>query len=325
MRTKPIVARSGGLPTRLHLGVICMTGSVLRGVRYRSWQDLMETGGFYRALAFLDRYLARPGSRVVLELTGAGRFEVELTDPYWSRIVLDPIEYEPELADVLDRLRDEPVLFLDCGANRGYWSVRMSAVAARWRVVAVEASPTTYDALARNAALNDGRFECLNGAVAAQGGRRVAIVTPAGRSVGAHVSEERRQPTGSGETIEHATTVTIDELAAGHDPGRELPVVVKLDVEGMEVPALRGAGEVLRRDPLILYEDHGHDDSCEVSAYILDALGYEVFHRHGPGRLSRMRRVEDVRRVKVRRRRGYNFFASRPGSDFHARLCEMCD
>ena len=76
------------------------------------------------------------------------------------------------------------------------------------------------------------------------------------------------------ETSASEGTVTIDELAYG--PGGFVPDLVKMDVEGNEVAALRGAQRLLaERKPHVIIETHSEDLDAGCQ-WLLEDHGYVV-------------------------------------------------
>lgn len=131
---------------------------------------------------------------------------------------------------------------IDCGAHVGTWS---KVMAQRFtRVVAVEPSDDTFECLQLNL-LNAGldNVNCVRAAV----GCRAGLVTMAidaqnkarGNTGARHVRAGGKIP-----------VITIDSLALEHVG------FIKLDIEGSEPDALRGAKDTIARcRPVILYED----------------------------------------------------------------------
>jgi FkbM family methyltransferase len=129
-------------------------------------------------------------------------------------------------------------LFLDVGANVGVYSLLAATAGAD--VLAVEAYPPTAAKLGRNVRLNDfaERIEMIGAAVGEASGE-VRFTTDQGPMN--HIVSDR----------ENSQTCTVpvrrlDDIVAGR-PVR----FMKIDVEGYEVPALRGAHELLA-DPRLL-------------------------------------------------------------------------
>lgn len=130
---------------------------------------------------------------------------------------------------------------IDAGANIGLFSLIAAArVGAHGRVIACEPAPGTMTLLRANVARN--RYDWVDlreAAVAEVPGRLELEDLGAGSGFSSFAPEQA----GRGHRIEVEVT-TLDELA-GADLERIR--VVKLDVEGAELRALRGATELLRR------------------------------------------------------------------------------
>lgn len=147
------------------------------------------------------------------------------------------------LNDALAHVTDWTVAF-DGGAHVGTWSRLLSAKFDR--VIAVEPSADTYEALVANMVA----FGCSNVDV-----RNVAIGSTSGKvsmtldGRGAQLKNTGARYAKDGGEIRR---VTIDSLA--------LPSLgfLKLDVEGSEFAALLGARETLLRcKPIVLFENKG--------------------------------------------------------------------
>lgn len=168
----------------------------------------------------------------------------------------------------------------DIGANIGWYSVHTAATHPGATVVAFEPVPVSFDSLRRTVVRNGlANITIENVAVSDNTNGLVLVVdrTIAG-AASAHPTitldhpEEVRVP-----------SVTLDGYAASH--GRRFDAI-KLDVEGGELPALRGAERVLRTDrPLVLCEmlrrhtrAFGYHPN-DILAF-MDALGYRCFSMH---------------------------------------------
>jgi FkbM family methyltransferase len=171
--------------------------------------------------------------------------------------------HEENLAPHLERLLPDGGVFLDVGAHVGRWALRMARRASR--VIAVEASPDTAAVLRAHAELNGAEnVEVLN--VAAWDERaRLGMDDPNCRVNG-----------GSARVTEAAGAVggvPLDELLGG-EPRIDL---VKLDVEGADLRALRGMAATLARcRPRLLIERHdiyGYYELDDLTG-LLGELGY---------------------------------------------------
>jgi FkbM family methyltransferase len=231
-------------------------------------------------------------------------FEMPYGDAYWSLLLLRNAEYEDDMHGVMEAIAPVDYVFVDCGANYGYWSVlvtgkRLGGHAA----VAIEAAPDTFAWLNRNAAANGGRFAAMNRAIGDRSGLRVPLygAKHEARSV---VGEDGARP------IAEVETLALDDLLARPEFAGGRPIVLKLDVEGVEVAALAGAPRMLERDVLIAYEDHGMDRSHAASAHLAGNLGMRLFaFDRTSGR--EIVALDELTAIKRHRWVGYDFFATR--------------
>jgi hypothetical protein len=137
--------------------------------------------------------------------------------------------YELELSRHIRALCPPGAACFDLGSASGFYALVFARRGAG-RVLAVEADPSTCERLRRNVAANPELAPVIE------------------------VSDSRI----ARETSLSEGTVTIDELA--YRPGGFVPDLVKLDVEGNEVAALRGAERLLEeRRPHVIIETHSED------------------------------------------------------------------
>lgn len=273
-----------------------------------------------RILEYATRVLAKllPSADGLMAVAvGKGQFAFSLKDDYWVRLLHPLRDYEPEIHIVLDWILESlDVVFIDAGANKGYWSVFVgSHLQDPTRTIAIEASPPTFECLHHNAALNEGRFTCLNAAVYSTSGQQATITTVGGEHAGASLLNRplisNRPPTRESWEV---TSITIDDIVKSTHI--HMPVVVKLDVEGVEVEAIMGASQTITNRPtLIVYEDHGADALSSTTDFVL-AQGMNVYHVNANANVSQIRNISQVSEIKVDRFRGYNFFATQPDSVF---------
>lgn len=177
---------------------------------------------------------------------------------------------EPEFQQALaDHIRPGHVVY-DLGANVGFYTVLCARlVGPEGRVVAVEPFPASAEAVRHNAALNAFEtVEVVEAAIGAEPGR-AWLSTAQGDPVTFRLADDR---TGSG--IEVALTSVDALVASGHPP----PDVVKVDVEGVEVAALRGMAQTLAdHRPLVIVEvHHAVADFPDAVAQVTEPLGYRA-------------------------------------------------
>jgi FkbM family methyltransferase len=250
-----------------------------------------------------------------VHFTDGSRLYFRLDDVYWNSFIRQPdIAYEPEIGKFLLRLKDVDYLFFDCGANIGYWSVLVtSEMLGRKRAIAIEASPETIAILQQNCNANDQRFEICRRALFEYDGQRLLFFDDGPHAARHIVASQSSRST----HIEPVISITVDALARQLQLTDSDRLVIKLDVEGAEISAFKGARQALKRDTLVIYEDHGKDRSHTTTRYVFDALGFPVFSIAPDGAITKLEELGALDGLKTDRRIGYNFVTCPPGSGFH--------
>lgn len=130
-------------------------------------------------------------------------------------------------------------LFVDIGSNRGSYTVLASGVN-RCKSVAIEPIPETFRKLLLNVRINDleNLAECHNLGLAESSGTLRFSTSKDSMNHVASASEV-------GEVVEVPVS-TLDELLDGRSP-----LIMKIDVEGYELPVLRGASKTLSNHQLL--------------------------------------------------------------------------
>ena len=150
---------------------------------------------------------------------------------------------EPALDYAQLALTDDAIV-IDAGANLGVLSLGFSFVAPRGRVIAIEAAPSTYRNLVENlAGARTTNVETMNLAVGETPGTLEFFSSP-WFSAGSFV----KKATFGASLHQGSTTVAaepIDDIVGRL--GLERLDLIKIDIEGHELPALHGARETLRR------------------------------------------------------------------------------
>jgi FkbM family methyltransferase len=202
--------------------------------------------------------------------------------------ILENSAFEPEEVDMalwLLSLRrqhfGDGVVALDCGANIGVHTIEWAKHANGWgRVIAIEAQERLFYALAGNIVINNCfNARAMHAAVAAQIGT-MRIPTPDYLSPGSFGSLELRPSEHNefiGQAIDYSDaaaveirTVTVDSLDLARLD------LLKIDVEGMELEALAGAGASLARcRPVVIVESLKSD--ARKLREILEKQGYRLF------------------------------------------------
>ena len=169
--------------------------------------------------------------------------------------------YEADKQRLFNRLVQPGMVVYDAGAHVGFYTLLAAQGAGTTgRVVAIEPSPRNQAFLQRHIALNGyrERVTVIAAAVAEQPGT-LYFAAAGQHAYQGHLSTQ-------GELAVEA--ITLDALvASGQVPP---PDVIKMDVEGAELGALRGASAVLRQaQPVLLLATHSpelHQACCALLA-----------------------------------------------------------
>ena len=207
----------------------------------------------------------------IYALNPSTSFRAPAGDYYWSLLYNNSFEYEPELARLLNLFRDLDYQFLDLGANYGYWSILASSPEfGSKRVIAVEASAASFDILAVNAAQRDGSVIAHHGAIWNVSGQMLEFfgTRHAGRSLVKNKSAEQEK--------ESVTTMTVADLVALYPDGPER-LILKLDVEGVEMAAVEGAAGVMDRIDAIIFEESNNALYGKTFLKLRETTGFEIF------------------------------------------------
>jgi FkbM family methyltransferase len=226
---------------------------------------------------------------------GAFRFSFPSDDYYWNRLLDSHWRYEPEIDGLLASIRTRPWLFVDLGANFGYWSARVVALYGPRRVIAVEPAAASHEVLARNVEPFGESVRKVRRAVWHRTGADVSLYGSRHPGLSLDPHWLGASPF-AGERVE---TITLDDLLreSGEDPA-VLPVVVKLDVEGVEAEVLAGGRETAAGKSLFLLEDASPAGQVGQAVRDACALGMRLYALDGAGRVRRLARPEEVLRLK---------------------------
>lgn len=264
--------------------------------------------GISRAHGLIAKIM-RPSTTTLVK-DGAFQFRFPSNDYYWNRLLDASWSYEPEIDTVLRRFADIPFVFIDLGANFGYWSARVGAgLYGTHRAIAVEASKSCLSALERNVA--DMPVSVHHCAIDDTSGRTMSLFGD--RHAGCSIDDTWY---GASKTaVNEVVSITIDDLLAaeGVDCDRD-PVIVKLDVEGVELRALAGAARTLAGQSAFIIEDADREGPSDAVRFAVDQLGMSIICIEGD-RYTELPTHEDLERVKASQSRiqatGLNLIATR--------------
>jgi FkbM family methyltransferase len=243
-----------------------------------------------------------PERNIAIKLNPDAVFEFPYGDGYWSKLLNRSYCYEDELELLFADSIDVDYTLLDCGANYGYWSVLVSSRPfGAHKAIAIEPSGQNFPKLVNNAKINGNRFEPMKCAIGA--GRGTARLSG--------TKHEAFSIAGSQDEGEEVPVLALDNLVDDGKVSASGKYLIKLDVEGVEIEAMKGGARLLQGDSVILCEEHGGDRAHTVSRYILEQtpLSLMVYDPHS-NRLETVSDLSILDRIKVSTHVGYNVFGT---------------
>jgi FkbM family methyltransferase len=245
---------------------------------------------------------ALPERNIAIKLNPDAVFEFPYGDGYWSKLLNRAYHYEDELELLFLNSVDVDYTFIDCGANYGYWSVLVSSAPyGSHRAIAIEPSSANFSKLANNARVNGDRFEVMKCAIGAA--RGMAYLTGS-----KHEAFSIAGDAGGGEEV---PVLALDDLIDDGRVAASGKYLIKLDVEGVEIQAIKGGARLLATDSMILCEEHGNDPHHTVSRYILDQTPLKLLvYDPRSGRIETVTELSILDRIKVSAHVGYNVFGT---------------
>ena len=244
-----------------------------------------------------------PERNIAIKLNEGAVFEFPYGDGYWSKLLNRSYHYEDELELLFRHSADVGYTLIDCGANYGYWSVLVSSAPfGSHRAIAIEPSSQNFAKLANNARVNGERFELMKCAIGA--GRGTAHLTGTKHEAFSIAGGAN----GSGEEV---PVIALDDLIDEGRVSEKGKFLIKLDVEGVEIEAIKGGTRLLQADSVILCEEHGNDPRHTVSRFILEKTPLKLLvYDPRSGRMETVTELSILDRIKVSSHVGYNVFGT---------------
>ena len=215
-----------------------------------------------------------------------------MPDDYIGASIMSSRTYEPHVTKVIRRELNEGEIFLDLGANIGYFSMLASSIVKnKGKVLAFEPNPQNLQLMYESKVFN----KCSN-----------LTIYPYAASDAANILRFTTVGSNGGVVSEHSVdqkhyllvqAVVIDEIL--RDEKRM--DLIKMDIEAHEPAALRGMEKLLRRlKPKLITEFHpwamrlNNTEPPEDFLMALENLDYQLSVILPDGNLGKMRSTEDI-------------------------------
>lgn len=176
-----------------------------------------------------------------------------------------------------EKAREGHIIALDAGANIGVHTIEWSkALGASGSILAVEAQERIYYALCGNIAINNCfNVQAINMALGAEEGTltipRVNYNKPA--SYGSLELKQHEKSEFIGQTLEGENTVKMAPIDSLDLPKCDF---IKMDIEGMEMEALEGAGSTIAEHKPMMLIEYIKADKDALSRW-LEGRDYDLY------------------------------------------------
>jgi FkbM family methyltransferase len=244
-----------------------------------------------------------PERDIAIKLNSDATFEFPYGDGYWSKLLNRSFRYEDELELLFKNSIGVDYTLIDCGANFGYWSVLISSRPyGSHKAIAIEPSSQNFTKLANNAKINGNRFEVMKCAIgSSRGTARLSGTKHEAFSIAG----------GANNGGEEVPVIALDNLIDDGKVSSGGKYLIKLDVEGVEIEAIKGGERLLQGDSVLLCEEHGNDANHTVSRYILEQTPLKlIVYDPRSNRLETVTELSILDRIKVSSHVGYNVFGT---------------
>lgn len=228
----------------------------------RSWVNALyacKGTGLPRIAEFIRKIQAKrhPNAEVVIDDLGGGKFTCRIGEHMGSQIYWRGA-YSGSQLKVLATLLQTGGVFVDLGANQGEFTVfAANLVGERGRVFAFEPSPVMQQRLLNNVSLNGFVQVCIEPMAVADKPGSLTLFTPTEAYEDGTTHDGL--PTLYAKTNTAATSAIDVEVTTLDDWQRSRNVarvdVIKMDIEGAELPALQGGIDLIQRfRPFLIIE-----------------------------------------------------------------------
>lgn len=218
-----------------------------RGIRLFRLIGILKDFGVRFTIKIIEKVHEDSKTPIIATESKAGSILYGIKNDIIYESMVEDEFWEPHFKQVAQVILNPSSNCIDLGANHGSHSLWMSEVCPNGKIYAFEPQPKVFQALSLNSILN-GRLniQLYNLAASERTGRYI------------HVEQAKRDQNliNSGWSrvqfdyeIQHSVTVALDDLQL------EKISLIKMDIQGSELSAIKGMTELLRRDrPFLFFE-----------------------------------------------------------------------
>lgn len=190
----------------------------------------------------LLKFLAPPQAKQEQKMLTGFRLQLDLRDRMQSVMFMKRC-HEPETEMVFKEIAKTSQVFLDVGANIGYFSFLVKQMSPHAEVYSFEPLPQNIEAYKKNQQLNQfSKMHLQEVCVADQKGETEFLIPPKEESGWGRMAH---RDLFSGEKIKRPV-ITLDQFCQEKQMGKV--DLMKIDVEGYEYKVLKGAINIIEKD-----------------------------------------------------------------------------
>ena len=263
---------------------------------------IRRTGARERLFDLYQRAWKKAGRSQLARTKFGAKIYCDLGDLIPSRIFHFGL-WEPDISHCISRYLSDGDVFVDVGANLGYYSLLASKIVGRTgAVVAIEASPRIFARLQGNLAANRAaNVRAVNVAVSAGVGSVTIYSGPAQNSGATSVLKKWR----NGEAEAVVGALPLNRILTEDECKRV--ALIKIDVEGAEAPILSqflSSIECYSPDTAIIVEFNPGDGELTPNSLFSDFIArgfsaYEISNRYDAAWYLNWRRPNRMRRLDI--------------------------
>lgn len=171
--------------------------------------------------------------------TREGAFYIDPVSLLGQYLLSDGV-HEKEMVRVVKTILRPGDVFIDAGANEGYFSVIASRIVGKGRSIAIEPQSRLIEVIKKNAEINSVEIEVLRSAVSNKNGEAEIKLAPAVNSGSSGFMRKTRYSLPSERVKKRTLSSILNQIDV------ERVDLLKMDIEGHEYEAVMGSKEVFR-------------------------------------------------------------------------------
>ena len=211
-------------------------------------RDLKNNFFYYLIFRIVRNFLSRDLIIQIYDFKVYGSIKKNKT----SHFLLKKCEFGDyhELSVIKKFSQNKKILFIDCGCNYGFYSLYTASLSEKNKILSIEASKNTSSEFFKNLNLNNFKnVDFYNNAVSNSSGENISF----NESTNDWESSQTHSSFKLSSKLK-IKSIRIDSLLENYFL-KEYLVIIKLDIEGNEVNAIKGALETINKSkPLIIIE-----------------------------------------------------------------------